>query len=97
MVYNGVMYVSNVQQTVAIDVKTGRQIWATPIDWERRSCKNRMLRTIKSWSCGLRWQSICCVPRFLHQSTQMQKQVNNYGARRLLNGAMVTRLRVHQP
>ena len=30
-VYNGVMYVSNVKQTVAIDVATGRQIWATPL------------------------------------------------------------------
>jgi alcohol dehydrogenase (cytochrome c) len=33
-VYNGVMYVSNVKQTVAIDVLTGRQLWATPIEWE---------------------------------------------------------------
>ena len=34
LVYNGVMYVSNVRQTVAIDVGTGRQIWATPLEWE---------------------------------------------------------------
>src|SRR2546423_641336 len=34
IIYNGVMYVSNVKQTVAIDVATGRQIWATPIDWD---------------------------------------------------------------
>lgn len=34
LVYNGVMYASNVKQTVAIDAATGRQIWATPIDWD---------------------------------------------------------------
>jgi alcohol dehydrogenase (cytochrome c) len=39
MIYNGVMYVTNVQQTVAIDIKTGRQIWATPIEWEREAAR----------------------------------------------------------
>lgn len=39
MVYNGVMYVTNVQQTVAIDIKSGRQIWATPIDWEKDAAR----------------------------------------------------------
>jgi alcohol dehydrogenase (cytochrome c) len=34
LVYNGVMYVSNVRQVVAIDIATGRQIWATPLEWE---------------------------------------------------------------
>src|SRR3989442_5769739 len=34
LVYNGVMYVSNVRQTVAINIATGRQIWATPIEWD---------------------------------------------------------------
>jgi len=34
LVYNGVIYVSNVKQTVAIDITTGRQIWATPIEWD---------------------------------------------------------------
>ena len=34
MVYNGVMYVANVKRTVAIDVKTGRALWTTPIEWE---------------------------------------------------------------
>ena len=34
IVYKGVMYVSNVKQTVAIDIKTGRQLWTTPIDWD---------------------------------------------------------------
>src|SRR5262245_20842828 len=34
LVYNGVVYVSNVRQVVAIDVATGRQIWATPLEWE---------------------------------------------------------------
>jgi alcohol dehydrogenase (cytochrome c) len=33
-VYNGVLYASNVKQTVAVDVATGRQLWATPIEWE---------------------------------------------------------------
>ena len=34
LVFEGVMYVTNVMQTVAIDVRTGRQIWATPIQWD---------------------------------------------------------------
>ena len=34
LVYNGAIYVSNVKQTVAIDIATGRQIWATPIEWD---------------------------------------------------------------
>src|SRR5439155_26742062 len=34
LVYSGVMYGGNVRQTVAIDIATGRQIWATPIEWD---------------------------------------------------------------
>src|SRR5438876_5172400 len=34
LVYNGVMYVTNVRPTVTIDIATGRQIWATPIEWD---------------------------------------------------------------
>ena len=33
LVYNGVMYVTNAKDTVAIDVATGRQIWKTPVGW----------------------------------------------------------------
>jgi len=33
------MYVSNVRQTVAIDITTGRQIWATPIEWDPRRAR----------------------------------------------------------
>jgi alcohol dehydrogenase (cytochrome c) len=34
LVYNGVMYVSNVRRVVAIDVATGRQLWNAPLEWE---------------------------------------------------------------
>jgi alcohol dehydrogenase (cytochrome c) len=34
-VYNGVMYVVNGNWTFAIDVATGRQIWRTPVQYER--------------------------------------------------------------
>src|SRR5215813_9266758 len=34
LVYNGVMYVTNAEFTVAIDVSTGRQIWRTPVEWD---------------------------------------------------------------
>src|SRR2546425_802589 len=48
LVYNGVMYVSNVRQTVAIDIATGRQIWATPIE---RSEERRVGKECRSrWS-----------------------------------------------
>ena len=33
LVYNGVIYVSNVKWTVAIDALTGRQIWRTPVEF----------------------------------------------------------------
>ena len=33
LVHNGVIYVSNVKWTVAIDALTGRQIWRTPVDF----------------------------------------------------------------
>jgi len=33
LVYNGVMYVDNAKDTVAIDVATGKQIWKTPVNW----------------------------------------------------------------
>src|SRR5215813_14366203 len=33
LVYNGVMYVSNVKWTVAIDAATGRQLWRTAVDF----------------------------------------------------------------
>jgi alcohol dehydrogenase (cytochrome c) len=34
LIYGGVMYVTNVKWTVAVDVATGRQIWRTPVDWD---------------------------------------------------------------
>ena len=34
-VYNGVMYVVNAEWTFAIDVVTGRQIWRTPVNYDR--------------------------------------------------------------
>src|SRR2546426_474894 len=34
-IYNGVMYVVNGSWTFAIDVATGRQIWRTPVQYER--------------------------------------------------------------
>ncbi len=34
MIYDGVMYVTNVKWTFAIDVATGKQIWRTPVDYD---------------------------------------------------------------
>ena len=34
LVYNGVMYVTNAEYTVALDVATGRQIWRTPVGFD---------------------------------------------------------------
>jgi alcohol dehydrogenase (cytochrome c) len=34
LVYDGVMYVTDAQATVAIDLETGMQIWRTPVDWD---------------------------------------------------------------
>src|ERR1700675_1982944 len=34
-VYNGVMYVVNGNWTFAIDIATGRQIWRTPVTYDR--------------------------------------------------------------
>ena len=34
LVYDGVMYVTNVRHTTAIDVATGRMIWRTPVEWD---------------------------------------------------------------
>ena len=34
-VYNGVMYVVNAEWTFAIDVVTGKQIWRTPVNYDR--------------------------------------------------------------
>ena len=33
-VYDGVMYVTNVKRTVAIDIATGRQLWQSVSDWD---------------------------------------------------------------
>src|SRR6476646_3884299 len=34
LVYEGVMYVTNVAWTFAIDIATGRQIWRTAVDYD---------------------------------------------------------------
>jgi alcohol dehydrogenase (cytochrome c) len=34
LVYNGVMYVTNAEYTVAIDIDTGKQLWRTAVDWD---------------------------------------------------------------
>lgn len=34
LVYNGVMYVTNAEYTLAIDVDTGKQLWRTPVNWD---------------------------------------------------------------
>ena len=33
-VYNGVMYVTNADNTVAIDIESGKQLWRTPVEWD---------------------------------------------------------------
>src|SRR5437667_12566068 len=38
-IYNGVMYVVNGNWTFAIDVATGRQIWRTPVQYERAALR----------------------------------------------------------
>ena len=38
-VYNGVMYVVNGNWTFAIDVATGRQIWRTPVNYDRAALR----------------------------------------------------------
>ncbi|HEV7799636.1 MAG TPA: PQQ-dependent dehydrogenase, methanol/ethanol family [Burkholderiales bacterium] len=38
-VYNGVMYVVNGNWTFALDVETGRQIWRTPVSYDRASMR----------------------------------------------------------
>ena len=38
-VYNGVMYVVNGSWTFALDVETGRQIWRTPVQYERAALR----------------------------------------------------------
>jgi alcohol dehydrogenase (cytochrome c) len=34
LVYDGVMYVTNADATVAIDIATGKQLWRTAVDWD---------------------------------------------------------------
>jgi alcohol dehydrogenase (cytochrome c) len=34
LVYNGVMFVANAENTIAIDVATGKQLWRTPVDFD---------------------------------------------------------------
>ena len=34
-IYQGVMYIVNGHQTIALDVATGRQIWRTPVEYDR--------------------------------------------------------------
>jgi alcohol dehydrogenase (cytochrome c) len=34
LVYNGVMYVANADNTVAVDIETGKQLWRTPVEWD---------------------------------------------------------------
>src|SRR5207344_559795 len=38
-VYNGVMYVVNGNWTFAIDIETGRQIWRTPVNYDRAALR----------------------------------------------------------
>ena len=34
LVYDGVMFVTNAEYTVAIDIATGKQLWRTPVDFD---------------------------------------------------------------
>ncbi|MBI3329408.1 MAG: PQQ-dependent dehydrogenase, methanol/ethanol family [Nitrospinae bacterium] len=34
LLYNGVMYVTNAEYTLAIDVDSGKQLWRTPVNWD---------------------------------------------------------------
>ena len=34
LIFDGVMYVTNVRHTTAIDVATGRMLWRTPVEWD---------------------------------------------------------------
>jgi alcohol dehydrogenase (cytochrome c) len=34
LVYDGVLFATNAEATVAIDITTGRQLWRTPVNWD---------------------------------------------------------------
>src|SRR5215471_4730490 len=34
LVYDGVMYVTDAEFTVAIDIASGKQLWRTPVEWD---------------------------------------------------------------
>ena len=34
LVYNGIMYVTDAEYTVAIDIETGKQLWRTPVEFD---------------------------------------------------------------
>src|SRR5882672_6739560 len=38
-IYNGVMYVVNGNWTFAIDIATGRQVWRTPVQYDRAALR----------------------------------------------------------
>ena len=59
-IYNGVMYVVNGHWTFAIDVATGRQIWRTPVNYDRAALRVATAgagrrRSMRENSFGRRW------------------------------------------
>ena len=44
LVYKGVLYVTTNSATMALDAKTGQQIWKTKVEYPPRSAAHRLLR-----------------------------------------------------
>ena len=75
LVYDGVMYVTDAEYTVAIDIATGKQIWRTPVDWDpatpRVVCcgvSNKGTRDLQRQ--GLPRHARCAPGRARHQDRQ---------------------------
>ena len=62
LVYQGVIYVTTHAATMAVDAKTGKQIWKTKVEYPAEDAADRLLRHHQSRRCDLRRQD-CSAPR----------------------------------
>ena len=58
LIYNGVMYITSQNRTVAVDAMTGKEIWNTPVDYPPDTTARCLLRHRQPWCCDLRGQGV---------------------------------------
>ena len=82
LVYQGVIYVTTHSATMAVDVKTGKQIWKTKVEYPPETPRDRLLRHHQSRRCAAMTARYSAPPSTPMSSRSTPRPARSSGVRR---------------